>query len=92
MEARLEIASAEGQRVGFVEAQARRQRTLPGGSSEAARRRAAEETVRQAMEELNVEFEFQIRRALRDWLVEGAAAPPPLGAPGGIQREDLPRS
>jgi hypothetical protein len=92
MEARLEIASAEGQRVGFVEAQARRQRTLPGGTTDAARRRAAEETVRQAMEELNVEFEFQIRRALRDWLVEGAAAPPPLGGPGGIQREDLPRS
>jgi hypothetical protein len=90
LEARLEIASPAGQGAGFVEAQARRQRTLPGGTSDAARRRAAEDTMRQAMEELNVELEFQIRRALRDWLVEGAA--PPLGAPGGIQREDLPRS
>jgi hypothetical protein len=91
MQARLEIVSAEGQRVGFVEAQATRQRTLPGGQTEAARNGAAEEVVRQAMEELNVEFEFQIRRALRAWLVEGAA-PPPVGAPGGIEREELPRS
>lgn len=91
MQARLEIVSGEGQRVGFVEAQATRQRTLPGGQSEAARNSAAEEVVRQAMEELNVEFEFQIRRALRAWLVEGAA-PPPVGAPGGIEREELPRS
>jgi hypothetical protein len=92
LSARLEIVSADGQRVGFVEAEARRQRTVPGGTGDAARRRAAEDTVRQAMEELNVEFEFQIRRALRAWLVEGAAPPPPVGAPGGIEREDLPRS
>jgi hypothetical protein len=90
MAARLEIVGADGQRTGFVEAEARRQRTVAGGASDGARQRAAEEVVRQAMEELNVEFEFQIRRALRAWLVEGAAtAPPPVGAPGGIQREDL---
>ncbi|MGG5811501.1 hypothetical protein [Falsiroseomonas sp. CW058] len=91
---RLEILSAEGRRTGFVEAEARRSRTLPDGTSPAARTRAAEEVVRQAMEELNVEFEFQIRRTLRAWLVEGAAAPPAPAAPDGgeaIEREDLPR-
>jgi hypothetical protein len=44
------------------------------------------------MDELNVEFEFQLRRSLRGLLVEGApeggvAVPPPEE----IQREDLPR-
>jgi hypothetical protein len=88
---RLEILSGEGGRVGFVEAEARSQRLVPNGSSLAARRRAAEEVVRQAMEELNVEFEFQIRRALRAWLVEGNAPPAAPVGPGGIEREDLPR-
>lgn len=90
---RLEILSAEGRRVGFVEAEARRNRTLPDGTSAAARLRAAEEVVRQAMEELNVEFEFHIRRTLRAWLVEGTTPPPAPVGPGGegIQREDLPR-
>lgn len=91
MQARLEILAGDGRRAGFVEAEARRQRTLPDGASAAERRRAAEEVVRQAMDDLNVEFEFQVRRNLRAFLeVPGAAAPLPVGE-GGIQREDLPR-
>ncbi len=86
---RLEILSPDGSRVGFVEAEARGQRTVPDGSTPAIRRRSAEEVVRQAMEELNVEFEFQARRALRAWLLEGVAPPPP--EPGAVEREDLPR-
>jgi len=92
---RLEILGAEGSPVAFVEAEARRNRTVPDGTSVAGRLRAAEEVVRGAMDDLNVEFEFQIRRTLRAWLVEGPAAPPArVGPEGGegIQREDLPRS
>jgi hypothetical protein len=85
---RLDIIGADGERAGFVEAEARRLRALSAGTAAAARRRGAEDAMRQAMEELNVEFEFQIRRALRAWLLE--AAPATLG-PGGIEREDLPR-
>ncbi len=88
LQARLEILDGEGRRVGFVEAEARSQRTLPAGTSDAARRRAAEEVVRQAMDQLNVEFEFQVRRTLRAWLVEGAS---PAVAPAPVEREDLPR-
>jgi hypothetical protein len=84
---RLEIVNAEGQRVGFVEAEARRERTTGSGGSAASRNVAAEEVVRQTMEALNVEFEFQIRRSLRGWLVETATPPP-----GSVEREDLPRS
>ncbi len=88
MQARLEVSAPDG-RSGFVEAEARRQRTLPDGSSTAERRRAAEEVVRQAMDDLNVEFEFQVRRTLRGWIVETIT--PPTGA-DGVQIEELPRS
>ncbi len=87
MACRIEVMSAEGVRLGFAEAEARRTQTVADGASAAARGRAAEEVVRLAMETLNVEFEFQIRRALRAWLVEGNQ---PL-TPAPVQREDLVR-
>jgi hypothetical protein len=90
LKARLEVRS-EARGTGFVEAEARRQRTLADGASPAERRRAAEEVVRQAMDDLNVELEFQVRRTLRDWLLEAAVpAPAPVG-PAGIEREELQR-
>lgn len=84
--ARLEIQDPNGRRLGFAEAETRRIRT--GVPSTAADRRAAAETLlRQAMFDLNTEFEFQIRRALRPYLTEspGQAASPA----GGVQREAL---
>lgn len=90
LQCRLEILSSEGRRVAFVEAEARRLRTVPDGTSASGRSRAAEEVVRQAMDDMNIEFEYQVRRTLRAWLVEGTT-PTPSG-PGGIQREELPRS
>jgi len=81
----LEVRGADGQ-AGQVEAEARRTRTLPEGSSAAARQRAAEEVVHQAMDDLNVEFEFQLRRVLAGWLVEVA-----VPAPAQVQQENLPR-
>lgn len=87
---RLEILSAEGQRLAFVEAQSRR--AVSG--TDAGRPRAAEALLRQAMDDLNVEFEFQLRRALRDWLVRVTPGPDgtlPAAPPAGVTREDLPR-
>jgi hypothetical protein len=83
--AELELRDAEEQ-AARVEAEARRSRTLPDGTSAAARLRAAEEIVRQAMDDLNVEFEFQVRRVLRAWLVEIA-----VPGPDAVEREDLER-
>ena len=57
---RLDIFDAEGERRGFVEAQAQRGRS--GGQAGAPG--AAELLLRETMDVLNVEFEFQIRRAL----------------------------
>lgn len=82
------LAGPEAARVAFVEAQAQRTQTVADGASPATRRRAAEDVVRQAMEAMNVEFEFQMRRTLRAWLAEGLT--PSAPAPVPVEREDLP--
>jgi hypothetical protein len=81
---RLEILSPEGGRLGFVEAQASRVVTGP----DAERPRAADLLLRRTMDDLNVEFEFQVRRNLKDWLV--TAGPLPQGA-GEVTQEELPK-
>jgi hypothetical protein len=91
LQARLEILAGDSRRVGFVEAEARRQRTLPDGASAAERQRAAEQVVRQAMDDLNVEFEFQVRRNLRPFLEAAETVVPLPVGPGGIEREELER-
>ncbi len=85
---RLEVVSPEGQPAGFAEAEVRRTMTGPAGS-EAERVRRADEIVRQAGRDLNVEFEFQLRRNLRAVLA-APAAPAPAAAP--VEAEPLPRT
>jgi hypothetical protein len=83
--ARVDILGENDRRLGFAEASAERTRNVE--STVAARRAGAEALLRQTMFDLNTEFEFQIRRALRPYIVDGSAAPP---APVG--REELPRT
>ena len=89
---RLDIVGAEGGRQGFIEAAARANITLPSGMAPATRQRAGEAMLRQALDRLNVEFEFQVKRNLRAWLVETApgASAIPAPAPGAVEREALP--
>jgi hypothetical protein len=90
---RLEVVGPEESgRRGFAEAEARAAVT----GAEAARPFAADRLLRRTMEGLNVEFEFQLRRTLREWLVatapgesRGSLTAPP---PAEVTREDLPRS
>lgn len=72
--ARLEILGENDRRLGFAEASAERSQTAE--STPAERRIVAESLLRQTMFDLNTEFEYQIRRALRPYLVDGTAAPP----------------
>jgi hypothetical protein len=82
---RVEILDGAGNRVGFTEAEVRRSATVivegPNGQS-----RAADQIVRQAMDDLNVEFEFQLRRSLRDWIMTGD---PGVVPPTVVQQENL---
>jgi hypothetical protein len=89
---RLDIVAAEGGRQGFIEASARANITLPSSVSATTRQRAGEATLRQALDKLNVEFEFQVKRNLRAWLVEAAPGATGIPAPGpsGVEREALP--
>ncbi|MBC9207488.1 hypothetical protein IBL26_11640 [Roseomonas aerophila] len=82
---RIEILNGEGTRVAFTEAEVRRNATVivEGPASQA---RAADQIVRQAMDDLNVELEFQIRRNLRDWIMTGD---PGVVPPTAVQQESL---
>ena len=91
LRARVEVLN-DDRRVAFAEAEARR--AVSGiGSGTAAHARAAETLMVRAMEDLNVEFELQVRRNLRDWLLETTPTAPvaPIDSPEGIQRQDLPQ-
>jgi hypothetical protein len=92
LRARVEVLDND-RRVAFAVAEVRRNLTGAGGSG-SARARAAEEVVARAMDDLNVEFELQVRRNLRDWLLDTTPSAPvaPVDSPDGIQRQDLPRS
>lgn len=89
---RLEIESgAEGGASGFAEANARAQVS----GADASRPQAADRLLRRAMDLLNVEFEYQVKRNLRRWLVTvapGSRGALPAPAAGEVEREDLPRS
>ena len=87
---RLTILSADGQQLAFAEAEARRGAVMNlGGGNTAAGN--AEDVVGKAMDDLNVEFEVQVRRNLRDWVQETTPVVP-TPAPGSIEREELPPS
>lgn len=83
----VEILGADGARAGFAEA--RVSRRVTGVGRGAAYQGALYDLTRQMGDDMNVEFEFQVRRALREYLQDATTAPPPapveqqeLTAPG----------
>lgn len=80
----LDIYTSANERAAFAEARVSGRRTI--GSDETAQA-ARSALIRQLMDQLNVELEYQVRRSLRDWLVTESAPPPapvaeqPLPAP-----------
>ena len=89
MRCRLEIISPEDITLAFTSAEVRRDLTS-SVSSEDDRARAAERAVKLAGQDLNVEFEYQLRRNLRSWLQLTAA--PGAALPQPVERETLTRS
>ncbi len=77
----LDVLTSAGARAGFAEA--RVSRRAVGGSRDL--RTALYEITRQMMDDMNVEFEFQVRRSLKEWLQEATTAP----APAAVERQEL---
>lgn len=89
MRCQLEIISAEDAVLAFAAAEVRREVTGPT-RSDADRVALAERVVKLAGQDMNVEFEFQVRRHLLAWLQLVAA--PDQGLPQPVEREALPRA
>jgi len=79
MRCRLELRGEDGSPAGFAEAEVRRAAVRPAGT-QAERARAAEDLVRAAGADLNVEFEYQVRRNRRAALAPAASPPAVPGA------------
>lgn len=80
MAVHLDVLTGEGTRSGFAEARVSRSLTARGDV-----RGILYDLTRQMMDDMNVEFEFQVRRSLRDWLQETTIAP----LPAPVQQQDL---
>ncbi|MCA3420363.1 MAG: hypothetical protein INF88_15830 [Roseomonas sp.] len=89
MRCQLEIISAEDGVLASAAAEVRREVTGPT-RDDAERAALAERVVKLAGQDMNVEFEFQVRRHLRNWLQMVAA--PGEAVPQPVEREALPRS
>jgi hypothetical protein len=74
----LEIKSGTGASAGYAEAEVSRQH-IPGSDPEDLRSELYTIT-RRMMDDMNVEFEFQVRRTLGRWLVSTTAVPAPVVA------------
>lgn len=80
---RLDIDTSDGQRAGFAEARVVRSMTL-GGATDGGRA-TAYALVKQMMDDMNVEFEYQVRHSLGEYL----QSTDPIAAPTPVQSQDL---
>ena len=81
----LDILTAGGGHAGYAEAHVSRQ-FIPGtGTSDRGTRAQLYDLTRQMMQDMNVELEYQVRRSLRDWLVDASGAPA-----AGVEQQTLP--
>ncbi len=81
----LDVTSADGTRSGYAEARVARTRAIAKDTPNATRA-ALGDMVNQMMLDMNVEFEFQVRRSLRAYLLSDA---PAAALPKPIQSETL---
>lgn len=83
LEAHIDILTATGEHAGY--AQAHVSRTLNPGGEDAESRKVLYDLTSQMMQDMNVELEYQIKKSLRDWLVDAGGAP----LAGAIQQQNL---
>jgi hypothetical protein len=76
----LDLRNDDGTRTGYAEARVSRTRTITDYSPQATPA-TLYELVKATMADMNVEFEYQVRRTLKDWLLSStptAPLPPPV--------------
>ena len=76
----MDIHNADGTRSGYAEAKVARTRTITDYTP-AAIHQALYDLVKATMDDMNIEFEYQIRHSLKDWLQTAspvAPLPPPV--------------
>ena len=83
----MEIISADDAVLAFAAAEVSREVTSPA-RDDAERAAIAERVVKMAGQDMNIEFEFQLRRHLRAWLQ--SVAEPGETLPQPVEREVLP--
>jgi hypothetical protein len=76
----LDIYTATNTRTAFAEARVARASILTGSGVDALRAGLYDLT-KQMMADMNVEFEYQLRHSLHDWLQEGSESGPAVPAP-----------
>ena len=78
----LDIYTSGDNRVGFAEASAARNSTLPPDATDATLRPLLYTLTKGMMDDMNIEFEYEVRHNLHDWLQEtsmpGTAVPKPV--------------
>ena len=79
----LDVYTSEGTRSGYAEARVARNTTAPD-----ALQQTSYTLARQMMNDMNVEFEYQVRHSLRDWLL--LPSPPGSAIPAPVQQRPLP--
>ncbi|MBB3883506.1 hypothetical protein [Acetobacter oeni] len=85
MDAHLDINSATGQQLGVAEAHVTRNFKPDLNKGDSDSRANLYDMTRQMMQDMNVEMEFQIRKNLKDWLVDAGGTP----VAGAIQTQTL---
>ena len=79
------FAGQDGDRAGYAEARVARRRTSNDMGENP--RAVLYDLTTQMLTDMNVEFEFQVKRSLRDWLLAAAGTAPP---PAPVQADPLP--
>jgi len=84
MAVHIDILTPDGQHAGYAQAQV--SRTMNTGTpGDDVSQQTLYDLTSQMMQDMNVELEFQVRRSLKDWLVDAGGAP----IEGAIQQQSL---
>ncbi len=85
LSAHLDILTANGGHAGYAEAHVSRQLVPGPATSDGGTRAELYDLTTQMMQDMNVELEYQVRRSLRDWLVDASGAP----VAGSVEQQTL---